>query len=112
MPECWVNIEVTGYLNIEEVTNRGEEVSIKLRGGAHNEDCPDSGSCYIIGVKYNGKVNSQFEEPHDNNNDMVFTPAGLQTPNSMIGKWFGVKGIVYLQGDHDKNRMLFGPRGT
>ena len=110
--ECYVNQEVTGYLFINEVDNMGEEVSMKLRGGPHTDRDNNLGCCYIIGIEYGGKVNSQIECPHPNNSGMsskVITPNILG--NNITKKWFGIKGIVYLEGDHDKIECWIDPDG-
>jgi F5/8 type C domain len=67
--KCMVNQEVTAILNIHPgaVENDGEEISLKLRGGRHSDSDPDEGSCYIIGIDYQGKINAQWEEPHPSN---------------------------------------------
>jgi hypothetical protein len=100
-----INMEVTGYLKIKGVDNDDEEVSIKTRGGRHSDkkdEYKPLGCCYISGVKYNGKVNSQYECPHPTNHAMsLHEKAGNFNPGSIIGKWFGIKNIVYYDGSKD-----------
>lgn len=112
LPHCFVNIEVTGYLFIDDVDNMGEEVSIKLRGGPHTDDDNDWGSCYIIGIGYDGSVNSQYEEPHPDNHPMDFDEV-TDDPldGSAVGKWFGIKAIVYEDGNHDHIECWIDPGG-
>jgi hypothetical protein len=103
LPHCFVNLEVTGYLKIDDVNETSEEVSIKLRGGRHSDDDPSEGSCYIIGIGYDGSVNSQYEEPHPSNHSMSFTTVTSRPLGSnIVGKWFGIKAIVKKEGSRDK----------
>ena len=102
LPKCYLAQEATCYLKIAAVDDESEEVSIKLRGGNHTDD-GSLGCCYIIGIGYDGSVNSQYECPHPNNHPMsstVVTPSPLG--NSVVGKSFGIKAIVYPQGSADK----------
>ena len=46
--------ETVAYLTVKQIDNDKEEVSLKMRGGKHGNDCPDSGCVYIMGVKFNG----------------------------------------------------------
>jgi hypothetical protein len=106
LPDCFVNLEVTGYLKIDDVNDMGEEVSIKLRGGTHSDGQNDEGSCYIIGIGYDGSVNSQYEEPHPDNHAMSFTTVTSKPlGNSIVGKWFGIKAIVYKQPNANRDKI-------
>ena len=97
-----INMEVTGCLKIKAVKDDDEEVSIKTRGGPHSDDDTEQGRCYISGVKYDGSVNSQYESPHPTNHSLsLHEKAGKFNPGSMIGKWFGIKNIVYNDGSKD-----------
>ncbi len=112
LPHCFVNIEVTGYLFIHGVENDGEEVSIKLRGGPHTDDNNDWGSCYIIGIGYDGSVNSQYEEPHPDNHDMAYDEVTSDPlDGDAIGKWFGIKAIVWEEGGEDHIECWIDPGG-
>lgn len=102
LPKCWLSQEATAYLKIARVSNTGEEVSIKLRGGNHGSPASE-GSCYIIGIGYDGSVNCQYEKPHPSNHSLSSTTITSKPLGSnIIGKWFGIKGIVYQQGNVDK----------
>lgn len=106
LPHCFVDLEVTGYLKIDDVNDNGEEVSIKLRGGRHSDDDPSEGSCYIIGIGYDGSVNSQYEEPHPDNHSMSFTTVTSKPlGNNIVGKWFGIKAIVYKQPNASRDKI-------
>lgn len=99
-----INLEVTGILDLKEVDNKGEEVSVKTRGGPHNKDDPDAGCCYISGVKYAGTVNNQYECPHPHNHPMsLHEKQGKFNPGSVVGKKFGIKNIVYYDKAQDKD---------
>ena len=112
LPHCFVNLEVTGYLFIHDVDNNSEEVSIKVRGGPHTDDNNDWGSCYIIGIGYDGSVNSQYEEPHPNNHPMDFDEVTNDPlDGDAVGKWFGIKAICYEDGNHDKIECWIDPGG-
>jgi hypothetical protein len=101
--KCFVNLEVTAYMNISGVSDMGEEVSIKVRGGCHGCNDDDCGKCYIMGVGYDGSVNAQWEEPHPSNHPYsIHEKSGnFSTGGDMIGRWFGIKAICYLAGNHD-----------
>lgn len=111
--KCIVNKESTVYLNMKKVTNMGEEISIKDRGGSHSSSAPAKGCCYIGGIGYDGSVNAQYECPHPNNHPLkgykIVTPnvAG----NDIVGKWIGLKFIVFVQGDHDHLECWVDPDG-
>lgn len=99
-----INMEVTGILDLKKVDNPGEEVSIKTRGGPHSDNNPKAGSCYISGVKYDGKVNNQYESPHPTNHAMsLHKKAGNFNPGSVVGKKFGIKNIVFYDPKQDKD---------
>ncbi len=97
LDHCFVNSETTAYLNISDVENMGEEVSIKVRGGCHGCNDDDCGKCYIMGVGYDGSVNAQYEEPHPSNHPYgIHEDSGnFSTGGDMIGRWFGIKAICY-----------------
>jgi hypothetical protein len=98
-----INMEVTGILDIKEVENDDEEVSIKTRGGPHGDD-EKQGCCYISGVKYNGECNNQFECPHPDNHPLsLHEKPGKFNPGSVVGKKFGIKNIVYYDQAQDKD---------
>lgn len=100
--KCMVNQEVTAILHLKKITNMGEEVSLKLRGGRHTDSAPKEGSCYIIGVTYDGNANKQYESPHPSNHSYPgHEKAGNFAVGSLQGKKIGVKAIVYHEGDHD-----------
>jgi hypothetical protein len=102
--KCMVNQEVTAVFDLHKgaVTNTGEEISIKLRGGRHTDSNKQEGSCYIIGVTYDGNANKQWEEPHPSNHAFPgHDKAGNFSVGNLDGKKIAVKAIVFLQGDHD-----------
>jgi hypothetical protein len=99
-----INMEVTGIIDLKKVDNPGEEVSIKTRGGPHSKNNPDVGCCYISGVKYDGKVNNQYECPHPNNHPLsLHEKAGKFNPGSVVGKKFGIKNVVYYDQAQDED---------
>jgi hypothetical protein len=103
LPACFLNLEVTGYFFIKKVSNMGEELSIKTRGGGHSGSAPKEGSCYIQGISFDGTPNCQYESPHPNNHPMPGAKVVTQKPlgSNIVGKWFGIKNVVFQQGDHD-----------
>jgi hypothetical protein len=105
-----INMEVTGIIDLKKVDNPKEEVSIKTRGGRHSDDKEEDkpkGCCYISGVKYNGKINSQWECPHPNNTPMpLHEKEGNFSPGSVVGKKFGIKNIVYYDQAQDKDVIM------
>ena len=95
---CLLGEEASAYfcINPASVTDDTEEISIKMRGGAHTgeEGSPESyqGCCYIMGVKFSGLVNAQVECPHPRN--AIKLPGhegpGRFNPGSILGKRVGV----------------------
>lgn len=107
LPKCFINLEVTFWLQIDKIDKDSEEVSIKTRGGHHGGNDDSTGSCYISGLKYEGGgVNAQFEKPHPKNHPLPpHEKPGLFNPGDVKGKMIGYKNIVYQEGDHDKIEM-------
>jgi hypothetical protein len=76
----------------------GGEIILVMRGS------PESmlGRCYIIGVKYGGGVNIQYEDPHPDNHPMPgHQKPGLFNPGPIIGKKIGVRARVIPTGGKD-----------
>lgn len=97
--ECLLNEEATVYITISAVADEGEEVSFKLRGSCHGCNSNDCGSCYILGLGYNGSINCQYERPHPNNEPYPeHEQAGVA---SIVGRSVGIKAIVYNTGASD-----------
>ena len=97
---CWMREETVAYLTVKQIDNDKEEVSLKMRGGKHGNDCPDSGCVYIMGVKFNGTVNAQTERPHPHNSPLPgHEKPGLFNPgDTILNKPIGIRVSDSFQG--------------
>lgn len=91
--------EIGGYLTI---LRGDDDVSIKMRGGAHSDDCPNSGCCYIVGVSYSGGEHHSIECPHPSSDGDIEGGGALFSPGNLIGKTFGIMARCYPVGGADK----------
>ena len=90
------DIEVTCYEKINGFkTNESDTISLKLTGPRHS----DGLCCWVIPdfeTDGSSKKTLETEKPHPCNhgvNPKVLSPIG----GSIIGKWFGYKGITYIK---------------
>jgi len=58
-----LNSETTTYVKVK-ADNDNDEISLKLRGGEHNDQHAKAGCCYVAGVTFDGKPHLAKEFPH------------------------------------------------
>lgn len=94
------NQEVTIYEKINGFKNEADTISLKLGGPPHK----DGNRFWIIpdfATDGNQKRTLEIEDPHPKNKGI--NPKALAKFDSIIGKWFGYKGISYQT---DKGRHV------
>ena len=89
------NIEVTGYVKINDFKKEADTISIKTKGPDHQDG--DGKSWYINQVMTDGSDEKTFqiESPHPDNHDNHAKPFFV-IGESIVGKWIGIKSISYL----------------
>jgi len=95
-PKDWKNVEQTGYFRITNPKTIREAITCKLRGGSHtsgNNGC--EGVCYGVITPYTSANITTLEKEYSHPNYVFYKPAQLFDYGSIIGKWIGVKAIIY-----------------
>jgi hypothetical protein len=90
----WKNVEMTGYINAKNVTD-DEDLILYVRGERHNERYEGClGTSYRGHLTYDGYTRFSKEQRHYSNQGVASIE---KKPNlgSIIGKWVGMKMIVY-----------------
>jgi len=92
------NVEVTMYIKINGFKkNEADSVSLKLGGPNHS----DGKCCWVIPdfmTDGSSKKTMEVESPHPHNHPVNPKPKS-NIGGSIVGKWFGFKGISYQKGD-------------
>jgi hypothetical protein len=99
-----LNAEVTAYIRVKADSD-SDEVSLKLRGGEHNDDHAKAGCCYIAGVTFDGKPHLAKEYPHHEITpkfpNRVKIASGMHNSIGDIrDKWIGLKVVIYNKDDN------------
>ena len=89
------NIEVTGYVKINDFKKEADTISIKTKGPDHQDG--SGKSWYINQIMTDGsdKMTFQIESPHPENHDNHVKPF-FTIGESLVGKWIGIKAISYI----------------
>jgi hypothetical protein len=101
-PNDWKNIEMTGYVRVESVSDDGDEITWYARGGKHG-DRPCEGVGYKGDLKFDGSVRFAKEQWHV---DYHFRPKDPKPfTSSIVGRWIGFKTIM-ANVDDDRHVQL------
>jgi hypothetical protein len=90
----WKNVEITGYVYVEEVSDNGDEVTYYARGGKHSPGNRCEGSALKASVKYDGRIKINKETRHGDDNIQTFS-APSELKGGIVGKWIGFKYCLY-----------------
>jgi hypothetical protein len=88
-PRDFRDVEITIYVNVD--ANIDDRIAFLTRGGKHYGTANCEGFAYRSDVYYSGKVRHVKEQFHER---MFFTDF-VSATSSLLGKWTGIKFIVY-----------------
>jgi hypothetical protein len=92
-PRDWKNVEMTGYVRVEEVLDDDDEITWYARGGKHSDPKPFcEGSSYKGDLRFDGSVRFAKEQWHVNYNFWPKSPQPYTTP--IVGRWVGFKLVM------------------
>jgi hypothetical protein len=86
----WKNVEMTGYVKVNAVSDASDNFAWYARGGRHNDDLACEGSSYKGSLHYDGRVRWRKETWHVSYEQ---TPYKAGT-TALKGRWVGFKSIM------------------
>lgn len=86
----WKDVEITGYMKMNDVIGENESFASYARGAVHSDDLECIGTAYRNHLFYNGDVQFQKEQWHP-----FVLSTGRNNIGSVIGEWIGFKNIIY-----------------
>ncbi|MFY0563434.1 discoidin domain-containing protein [Archangium lansingense] len=86
----WKNVEMTGFIKVNAVSDASDNFAWYARGGRHNDDLACEGSSYKGSLHYDGRVRWQKESWH-----VSYDQTAYKTGTSALkGRWVGFKSIM------------------
>ncbi|WP_373047756.1 carbohydrate-binding protein [Vulgatibacter sp.] len=89
-PNDWKNVEITGYVKVNDAGGSTDNFAWYARGGKHNDDNPCEGSSYKGGLHYDGRVRYEKESWHVAYDQGPYEEA----TSSIVGRWVGFKSVM------------------
>ncbi|RYZ37189.1 MAG: discoidin domain-containing protein [Myxococcaceae bacterium] len=87
----WKNIEMTGFVKLNSVSDTSDNFDWYARGGKHNDDHSGcEGSSYKAGFHYDGRARWQKETWHVSYEQTPYKPA----TTALKGRWVGFKSVM------------------
>jgi len=86
----WKNVEMTGFIKVNAVSNASDNFAWYARGGRHNDSMACEGSSYKGSLLYDGRVRWQKETWHVSYEQTDYKPG----THSLKGRWVGFKSIM------------------
>jgi len=90
-PRDWKNVEITGFVKVNETSDESDNFAWYARGGRHNDDnggC--EGSAYKGDLHFDGQARWAKETWHVS---YEYTPYVTAT-DSIVGRWVGFKFVI------------------
>jgi hypothetical protein len=108
-PNDWKNIEMTGYVKLNDFDSNDEKFQWFNRGGIHYTSTePNAQPCEGVGYKgnlfYSGHVRFAKEQWHVSYDFTEKEEAEALDDSSIKGKWIGYKYVVYNIEQNNNNR--------
>jgi hypothetical protein len=109
-PNDWKNIEMTGYVKLNDFDSIEEKFQWFNRGGIHYTSTePNAQPCEGVGYKgnlfYSGHVRFAKEQWHVSYEFTEKEEVDALADSSIKGKWIGYKYVVYNIEQNNNNRM-------
>ncbi len=89
-PSDWKNVEMTGYVKLNAVSDATDNFDWYARGGRHSDSVPCEGSSYKGALHYDGRVRWQKETWHVSYEQAPYIDAVAP----LKGRWVGLKAII------------------
>jgi predicted heme/steroid binding protein len=90
-PNDWKNVEMTGFIKVNAVSDVSDNFAWYARGGKHNDDHSGcEGSSYKGSLHYDGRVRWQKETWHVSYNQSAYKPG----TSALKGRWVGFKSVM------------------
>ncbi|MGA9521939.1 MAG: carbohydrate-binding protein [Myxococcaceae bacterium] len=91
-PKDWKNVEITGFVKLNQASDETDNFAWYARGGRHNDDnggC--EGSAYKGDLHFDGRTRWAKETWH-----VSYEYTDYQTATtSIVGRWVGFKAVIY-----------------
>jgi hypothetical protein len=86
----WRNIEMTGFVKLNGVSDTSDNFDWYARGGKHNDDLACEGTSYKAGLHYDGRARYQKESWH-----VSYEQADYKSVTKALkGRWVGFKAVM------------------
>ncbi|OJT25352.1 carbohydrate-binding protein [Archangium sp. Cb G35] len=86
----WKNVEMTGFIKVNAVSDASDNFAWYARGGRHNDGLACEGSSYKGSLHYDGRVRWQKESWH-----VSYDQTAYKTGTTALkGRWVGFKSIM------------------
>lgn len=89
-PNDWKNVEMTGFVKLNAVSDSKDNFDWYARGGRHTDTLPCEGSSYKGALHYDGRVRWQKETWHVSYEQAPYKPA----VSALKNRWVGLKAII------------------
>lgn len=86
----WKNVEMTGFVKVNAVSDGSDNFAWYARGGRHNDSLACEGSSYKGSLHYDGRVRWQKEAWHVSYEQTPYAPG----TSALKGRWVGFKSIM------------------
>lgn len=97
----WTNVEMTGYVRINDPGSGDDNLSWYARGGYHGNTAGDGGTgcegtAYKGNVHFSGATTVSKKQWHSSG--YAYTTKKPAQAGSLVGKWVGIKTVIYNRG--------------
>nr|WP_223757767.1 discoidin domain-containing protein [Myxococcus sp. RHSTA-1-4] len=90
-PNDWKNVEMTGFVKVNAVSDASDNFAWYTRGGKHNDNNSGcEGSSYKGSLHYDGRVRWQKETWHVSYEQAAYKPG----TSALKGRWVGFKSVM------------------
>ncbi|TFY96657.1 carbohydrate-binding protein [Ramlibacter humi] len=89
-PNDWKNVEMTGFVKVNAVSDPKDNFSWYARGGRHTDSAPCEGTSYKGGLHYDGRARWEKESWHVSYDQTAYK----DVTSSLLGRWVGFKAIM------------------
>ncbi|MGE0550774.1 MAG: carbohydrate-binding protein [Kofleriaceae bacterium] len=94
----WKNVEMTAYLKVNNPGAGDDNIGFWARGGLHGSAAGDDGTgcegtAYKANLHYSGATS--IAKKHWHPSGYTFTPTKPAQAGSIVGKWVGIKTIIF-----------------
>ncbi len=89
-PNDWKNVEMTGYVKVNDADDMSDNFAWYARGGRHTSSVPCEGSAYKGDLHYDGRARIAKESWHVSYDYAGYKPA----TTSLRGRWVGLKVVI------------------